>query len=126
MIAANAYKAYKNTLANTMDDRLNIIALMYDGALSFAVKAKEAIENRNILDKVNAIERLNSILLALRNILDVKNYPEAGKFLESIYDFLLLQTLKANLNNSIEELEVVIRYLQKMSEIWNRDVMKKI
>ncbi len=125
MIATGAYKAYKNTLANTTDDRLNIISIMYDGALSFAVKAKEAIENKSILDKVNALERLNAILLALRNVLDVKNYPEAGKFLESIYDFLLLQTLKANLNNSIEELEVVIRYLQKMSEIWNKDVLKK-
>ncbi len=125
MIATGAYKAYKNTLANTTDDRLNIIAIMYDGALSFAVKAKEAIENKSILDKVYALERLNAILIALRNVLDVKNYPEAGKFLESIYDFLLLQTLKANLNNSIEELEVVIRYLQKMSEIWNKDVLKK-
>ncbi|AHF98232.1 MAG: flagellar export chaperone FliS [Desulfurella sp.] len=125
MIASSAYKAYKNTLANTTDDRLNIIGIMYDGALSYAVKAKEAIENKNILEKVYAIERLNSILLALRNVLDVKNYPEAGKFLESIYDFLLLQTLKANLNNNIEEMEVVIRYLQKMSEIWNKDVLKK-
>ncbi|WP_291493750.1 flagellar export chaperone FliS [Desulfurella sp.] len=125
MIASSAYKAYKNTLANTTDDRLNIIGIMYDGALSFAVKAKESIENKNILEKVYAIERLNSILLALRNVLDVKNYPEAGKFLESIYDFLLLQTLKANLNNNIEEMEVVIRYLQKMSEIWNNDVLKK-
>ncbi|MGB9755732.1 MAG: flagellar export chaperone FliS [Desulfurella sp.] len=125
MIANSAYKAYKNTLANTTDDRLNIIAIMYDGALSFAVKTKEAIENKSILDKVYAVERLNAILLALRNVLDVKNYPEAGKFLESIYDFLLLQTLKANLNNNIEEMEVVIRYLQQMSEVWNKDVLKK-
>lgn len=125
MIANSAYKAYKNTLANTTDDRLNIIAIMYDGALSFAVKTKEAIENKSILDKVYAVERLNAILLALRNVLDVRNYPEAGKFLESVYDFLLLQTLKANLNNSVEEIEVVIRYLQKMSEIWNKDVLKK-
>ncbi len=125
MIATSAYKAYKNTLANTTDDRLNIVGIMYDGALSFAVKAKEAIENKNILEKVYAIERLNAILLALRNVLDVKNYPEAGKFLESMYDFLLLQTLKANLNNSIQEIEVVIRYLQKMSEIWNKEVLKK-
>lgn len=125
MIANSVYKAYKNTLANTTDDRLNIIAIMYDGALSFAVKTKEAIENKSILDKVYAVERLNAILLALRNVLDVKNYPEASKFLESIYDFLLLQTLKANLNNSVEEMEVVIRYLQKMSEVWNKDVLKK-
>lgn len=125
MIASSAYKAYKNTLTNTTEDRLNIIAIMYDGALSFAVKTKEAIENKSILDKVHAVERLNAILIALRNVLDVKNYPEAGKFLESIYDFLLLQTLKANLNNSVEEIEVVIRYLQQMSEIWNKDVLKK-
>lgn len=125
MIASSAYRAYKTTLANTTDDRLNIIAIMYDGALSFAVKAKEAIENRNVLEKVYAIERLNAILIALRNVLDVKNYEEAGKFLESIYDFLLLQTLKANLNNNTEEMDVVIRYLKKMSEIWNKEVLKK-
>jgi flagellar protein FliS len=125
MIASSAYKAYKNTLTNTTDDRLNIIAIMYDGALSFAVKTKEAIESKNILEKVYAIERLDAILLALRNVLDVKNYPEAGKFLESVYDFLLLQTLKANLNNNIEEMDVVIRYLKQMSEIWNKEVLKK-
>jgi len=125
MIASSAYRAYKNTLANTTDDRLNIIAIMYDGALSFAVKAKEGIENKNILEKVYAIERLNAILLALRNVLDVKNYEEAGKFLESIYDFLLLQTLKANLNNNTEEMDVVVRYLKQMSEIWNKEVLKK-
>jgi len=125
MIVSSAYRAYKNTLANTTDDRLNIIAIMYDGALSFAVKAKEAIENKNILEKVYAIERLNAILLALRNVLDVKNYEEASKFLESIYDFLLLQTLKANLNNNTEEMDVVVRYLKQMSEIWNKEVLKK-
>lgn len=125
MTAGNAYRAYKNTLTNTTGDRLNIIAIMYDGALSFAVKAKEAIENRTILDKVYAIERLNSILLALRNVIDKKNYQEAGIFLESLYDFLLLQTLKANLHNSTQEIDVVISHLQKMSEIWNKDVMKK-
>jgi flagellar protein FliS len=125
MIASSAYRAYKNTLANTTDDRLNIIAIMYDGALSFAVKAKEAIENKNILEKVHAIEKLNAILLALRNVLDVKNYKEASKFLESIYDFLLLQTLKANLNNNTEEMDVVVRYLKQMSEIWNKEVLKK-
>ncbi len=125
MTANEAYNTYKNVLISTTVDKMQIVSLLYEGALGFAKKAYKAMEDNDEETKVDSLNRVSGILLALRDSLDKTADLETAEYLEALYNFLLTKTLEANKDDNFEEFSIVIRYLDKMAEIWNKDIMKK-
>ncbi len=125
MTSNEAYDMYKNVLISTTVDKMQIVSLLYEGALGFAKKAYKAMEEKNEEEKVDSLNRVSGILLALRDSLDDSADRETAEYLEALYNFLLNKTIEANKDDNFEEFGIVVRYLDKMTEIWNRDVMKK-
>ncbi len=125
MTANEAYNTYKNVLISTTIDKMQIVSLLYEGALGFAKKAYKAMEEKNEELKIDSLNRVSGILLALRDSLDLNADKDTVEYLQALYNFLLAKTLEANKDNNYEEFGIVVRYLDKMAEIWNRDIMKK-
>ena len=125
MTANEAYNTYKNVLISTTIDKMQIVSLLYEGALGFAKKAYKAMEDKDEELKVDSLNRVSGILLALRDSLDANTDRDTVEYLQALYNFLLTKTLEANKDNNYEEFGIVVRYLDKMAEIWNRDIMKK-
>ena len=125
MTANEAYNTYKNVLISTTVDKMQIVSLLYEGALGFAKKAYKAMKDKDEEAKVDSLNRVSGILLALRDSLDRNQDVETVEYLEALYNFLLTKTIEANKHNDYEEFEIVVRYLDKMSEIWNKEIMKK-
>ncbi len=125
MTSNEAYDMYKNVLISTTVDKMQIVSLLYEGALGFAKKAYKAMEEKNEEEKIDSLNRVSGILLALRDSLDDSADRETAEYLEALYNFLLNKTIEANKDDNFEEFGIVVRYLDKMTEIWNRDVMKK-
>ncbi len=123
MTSNEAYDMYKNVLISTTVDKMKIVSLLYEGALGFAKKAYKAMEEQDEQEKIDSLNRVSGILLALRDSLDENADTETVEYLRALYNFLLNKTIEANKNNEFESFGVVIRYLDKMSEIWNKDVM---
>ena len=67
MTANEAYSTYKNMMINTTVDKLQIVAMLYEGALSFAKKVIEAAKSSNDEEFSDSINRVIGILLALRD-----------------------------------------------------------
>lgn len=125
MTANEAYNTYKNVLISTTIDKMQIVSLLYEGALGFAKKAYKAMEDKDEELKVDSLNRVSGILLALRDSLDANTDRDTVEYLQALYNFLLSKTLEANKDGNYEEFSVVVRYLDKMAEIWNHDIMKK-
>ncbi len=125
MTSNEAYDMYKNVLISTTVDKMQIVSLLYEGALGFAKKAYKAMEEKNEEEKIDSLNRVSGILLALRDSLDDSADKETAEYLEALYNFLLNKTIEANKDDNFEEFGIVVRYLDKMTEIWNNDVMKK-
>ncbi len=125
MTANEAYNMYKDVLISTTVDKMQIVALLYEGALGFAKKAYNAIEKKDIETKVDSLSRVSGILMALRDSLDRSADKETVEYLEALYNFLIKKTVEANTAETPEEFGIVVRYLEKMSEIWKNEVMKK-
>ncbi len=125
MTSNEAYDMYKNVLISTTVDKMQIVSLLYEGALGFAKKAYKAMEEKNEEEKIDSLNRVSGILLALRDSLDGSADKETAEYLEALYNFLLNKTIEANKDDNFEEFGIVVRYLDKMTEIWNNDVMKK-
>ncbi len=125
MTANEAYNTYKNVLISTTVDKMQIVSLLYEGALGFAKKAYKAMKDKDEETKIDSLNRVSGILLALRDSLDRNQDVETVEYLEALYNFLLTRTIEANKDNNYEDFGVVVRYLDKMSEIWNKEIMKK-
>ncbi len=123
MTANEAYNTYKDMMIKTTVDKLQIVAMLYEGALSFA---KKAIEYAKIDDEEafsDSLNRVLGILLALRDSLDPNADRETVEYLTALYNFLIERTIKALEEFNEEEFSIVVRYLAKMHEIWTTDVM---
>ncbi len=125
MTANEAYSTYKNMMINTTVDKLQIVAMLYEGALSFAKKVVEAAKNNNDEEFSDSINRVIGILLALRDSLDPNADEETVDYLTALYNFLLEKTIRAIEEFNEEDFSIVIRYLSKMHEIWMTTVMRK-
>lgn len=125
MTANEAYSTYKNMMINTTVDKLQIVAMLYEGALSFAKKVVEAAKNNNDEEFSDSINRVIGILLALRDSLDQNADRETVEYLTALYNFLLEKTIKAIEDFREDDFSIVVRYLSKMHEIWATTVMKK-
>ncbi len=125
MTANEAYNTYKNMMINTTVDKLQIVAMLYEGALSFAKKVIDAAKNNNEEEFSDSINRVIGILLALRDSLDPNADKETVEYLTALYNFLLERAIKAIEDFNEEDFSIVVRYLAKMHEIWTTIVMKK-
>ncbi len=125
MTANEAYSTYKNMMINTTVDKLQIVAMLYEGALSFAKKVIEAAKSSNDEEFSDSINRVIGILLALRDSLDQNADRETVEYLTALYNFLLEKTIKAIEEFNEDDFSIVVRYLSKMHEIWATTVMKK-
>ncbi len=123
MTANEAYNTYKNMMINTTVDKLQIVAMLYEGALGFAKNVVEAAKSKKEEEFVDNLNRVIGILLALRDSLDTTQDKETVAFLTGLYNFLLEKAIKAVDDFDEEDFSVVVRYLAKMHEIWTTQVM---
>ncbi len=125
MTANEAYNTYKDMMIKTTVDKLQIVAMLYEGALGFAKKAIEAakIDDEKVFS--DNLNRVIGILLALRDSLDPNADRETVEYLTALYNFLIEKTIKALEEFNEEDFSIVVRYLAKMHEIWTTDVMNR-
>ncbi len=125
MTASEVYKTYKNMMISTAVDKLQIVSMLYEGALGFAIKAKEFMERQRIKEKAENIDKLTAVLSVLRESLDESSDAETVDFLRGLYDYILSEIFASNAHNDPGRMDKVIKYLTEMSRIWNTEVMKK-
>jgi len=123
MTANEAYNAYKDMMIKTTVDKLQIVAMLYEGALGFAKKAIESAKIDDAETFSDSLNRVIGILLALRDSLDPNADKETVEYLTALYNFLIEKTIKALEDFKEEDFSIVVRYLAKMHEIWTTDVM---
>ncbi|AEA33847.1 flagellar export chaperone FliS [Hippea maritima] len=128
MTANEAYNTYKNMMINTTVDKLQIVAMLYEGALGFAKNAIESAKQKDEELFIDNMNRVIGILLALRDSLDPNADKETVDYLTALYNFLIEKSINAielfsDDKFSEDEFSIVIRYLSKMHEIWTGEVM---
>jgi len=86
-----------------VSDRVQIITMLYDGALNFIGKAKEKLEVGDTLGKTHFIKKTSAIVKELANSLNMDG-GEIAINLRNLYDFVLESLIKAEINNSMDAL----------------------
>jgi flagellar protein FliS len=117
----NAFQKYKTTSVQSAS-REKLLLMMYEGAIRFTKQAITALEQKQIADKGIAIGRAYDVIMELNNTLDHKVGGEISKNLEQLYMFMTEQLTQANIKNSVEHLNNVVRILETLYDGWKQAV----
>ena len=118
--------AYKKTVIETTD-KVQIVLMLYDGALNHLKRAKLKISNGDNISKGHHFSKATAIVGELSNVLDMENGGDISVNLRRLYNFVLQRLLYANMHNDIKALEEAEGVLNTIRSGWKEmmDGMKQ-
>ena len=119
------YRSFQNYLENQVKnaDSLDLVIMLYNKALSCLKIAKKAIEegldnSDNIKKKAENIGKATEIIAYLQGSLNLEKGGEIAQNLNEIYDILISELIKANIENNLEIITKSIGVLENIKRAW--------
>ena len=109
--------AYRRTEVQSRTP-LELVVMLYDGALRFAVQARDAILQRDLHARREATSRLLAIVAELQNTLDLEQGGEVAATLDDPYGYMSRRVLEATAANDHAPIDEVRRLLETLREGW--------
>ncbi len=111
------YQAYqKNKYETASPHRLTL--MLYNGAIQFAGKAKEAIQQNDIAETNRYVQKTQDIIYELISSLNTKEGGELALNLKKLYFYIIDLLLEANIKKEISPLDETVVMLQELKSAW--------
>jgi flagellar protein FliS len=117
---AKNYKQMQITTASPAQ----ILIMLYEGAIQNVKKAISAMEHKNTAEKGKYIGKTHDIINELTLSLNHEVAGQIAQDLERLYNFMVTQLLKANVDNDKEALVAVQKNLETLLEGWKGAVIQ--
>jgi len=110
-------QAYANTQIQTASS-VQVIVLLYDGAISSMRLAQEGMSTSNFQDKARFLDRALRVIGELSASLNMEEGGNIAKDLRRMYEYMQFEMTQANLKNEPHRLEGPIHCLSVIREAW--------
>jgi flagellar secretion chaperone FliS len=110
-------QAYAHTQVQTASS-VQVIVLLYDGAISSMKLAQEGMSTLNYQDKARFLDRALRVIGELSASLNMEEGGGIAKDLRRMYEYIQFELTQANLSNEPRRLESPIRCLSVIREAW--------
>jgi flagellar protein FliS len=117
---ANQYKQTSIKTAN----RGQLLIMLYEAAIRNIKKAIEALEKKNLSEKGAAIGKAHDIIVDLLNTLDFEAGGDIARDLERLYNFMIEQLVKSNIENNKEPLLATQKLMENLLGAWREAVIQ--
>ncbi len=97
---------------------LELVVMLYDGALRFVDEAKDAAKKNDIRRRSQAVSRALAIVAELQNTLKVEEGGEVGRELDRLYGYVMTRLVDVTVKRDARALEEVQRLLQPLRDAW--------
>jgi flagellar secretion chaperone FliS len=121
MTAKQGYNQYKQMSVLT-SSRGQVLILLYEAAIQNVKKATLYLEKKDWAGKGHHILKAHDILNELVNSLDFDAGGDIARNLERLYNFMIEQLIKANIEHSKEALQTVQKLLETLLSGWREAV----
>ncbi len=98
----------------SLSDRIQVVTMLYDGAMNFIGKAKEKMDTGDSLGKSHFIKKTSAIVQELSGTINMDG-GEIANNLKNLYGFVLESLTKADISNNrdaLNDAEKVVEILQ--------------
>lgn len=117
MATHNPYQAYQQNSVTTASPG-ELTLMLYNGCLKFIGKAITAIENNNISERNNNIQKAQNIIRELMVTLNMD--MEISNNMILLYDYMLEQLINANVNNNVQALKDAEELVTEFRDTWKQ------
>lgn len=117
MPQANAYNTY-NTINNSVENQEKLVLMLYEGILRFVARAKKAMSEKNVQDKVLFINKTSAIFMELSNSINYSG-GDVAYYLKGLYAREIARLMEANAKNDPNLLDEVINVTRELISAWN-------
>jgi flagellar protein FliS len=114
MMGAQAYATTQISTASSVQ----VVVLLYDGAISSMKLAQEGIVSLNFHDKARFLDRALRVVGELSASLNMEDGEVVAKDLRRLYEYIQFELTQANLKNEPGHLEGPIRCMTVIREAW--------
>ncbi|MGE0642076.1 MAG: flagellar export chaperone FliS [Nitrospira sp.] len=97
---------------------VQLIVLLYDGAIQSIEMAKREILAHNVREKARHLGRAIAIIGELTSVLDYEQGGEIARSLRRLYDYMMAELVEANARNNERKLDGPLRCLSTLREGW--------
>ncbi len=119
MVATHAYaNKYKEVAIKTATP-LQLVVILYDGAIQALTEAQEHINQRDIAGRARCINRSVAIISELQASLNFNVDGGIASSLDRLYNYMKQRIFKANIDQSVEPLSEVTMLLGNLRSAWN-------
>lgn len=97
---------------------LQLIIMMYDGALKFMEAGKHAIAHHDLSRQNDQLQRAQKVVLELMACLDQEEGGEVAVNLLRLYTYVVNELVKANCEDNAEAVDRCIKIFSDLREGW--------
>ena len=115
---ARGLSSYRNTQVQSRTP-LELVVMLYDGALKFMGRAREAIERRDIPARREALSRTLAIISELQSTLNLAEGGQVAIELDRLYSYSNARLLEAAMKNEVAAVDDVKRVFEILRDGWN-------
>ncbi len=112
----NPYKRYRQTQVETAGP-LELIIMMYDGAIRFCNQGKVAIDKKKYNEANKLLQRAQDIVDELNISLNMEA-GEIASHLRSLYDFINSKLVEANIKKDPDLITQMVELLAELRSSW--------
>jgi flagellar secretion chaperone FliS len=116
-VMARAAQTYYQTQIQSQSP-LELVVMLYDGALRFMRATIEAIERRDLEGKRQGMSRTMAIIAELQSSLNIASGGDIAKNLDALYTYVNGRLIEANINHSVEPINEAIKLLTPLRDAW--------
>lgn len=116
-LAARGIHSYRQTEVQSRTP-LELVVMLYDGALRFAGDARDAIDAHDIAKRTRSISRVLDIVSELQSTLNMERGGEIAASLDSLYAFVRDRLLDASFRQDVRPIDEAVRVLKTLRDGW--------
>ncbi len=117
------HKQYISTQVSTAD-RLQLVVMLYDGAITFLKQAREKMAAQDAAGKGLFIGKALDIIAELNASLNFQEGKDVAANLFHLYNFMTAHLTRANLNWDTVALDDVVNMLSRLRDAWEEVCQK--
>lgn len=120
MNAAYAQNAYTHTMVSTSTTPLDLVIMLYDGAVEYLQRTVFYINQGNTERKIYYITKTMAIIEELLSSLNMQDGREIAQDLHDLYIYMLKELTVANARNDIEKIKHLEGLLRELLFAWKQ------
>ena len=117
-VQARGANAYIQTHVQSRSP-LELVVMLYDGAVRFLTEARTAIEQNDLGRKRSAMSRALAIISELQSTLNLEQGGEIAIQLDALYTYINGRMLDASMKNDLAALDESVRLLSTLRSGWS-------